>query len=53
MRRCAPAYTRGCRCGRGRAAEATGYNRDALAALVRDLRAGKLTIFAPPGVPGR
>jgi hypothetical protein len=35
------------------AAEATGYTRDALASLVRDLRAGKLTIFAPPGTPGR
>jgi hypothetical protein len=35
------------------AADATGYTRDALASLVRDLRAGKLTIFAPPGVPGR
>jgi hypothetical protein len=35
------------------AAEATGYTRDALASLVRDLRAGKLTIFAPPGIPGR
>src|SRR5260370_30918964 len=35
------------------AADATGYTRDALASLVRDLRAGKLTVFAPPGVPGR
>ena len=35
------------------AAEGAGYTRDALASLVRDLRAGKLTIFAPPGVPGR
>ena len=35
------------------AADATGYARAALASLVRDLRAGKLTIFAPPGVPGR
>src|SRR6266567_2400262 len=35
------------------AADATGYTRAALASLVRDLRAGKLTIFAPPGVPGR
>ena len=35
------------------AADATGYTRDALASLARDLRAGKLTIFAPPGVPGR
>jgi hypothetical protein len=35
------------------AAEASGYTRDALASLVRDLRAGRLTIFAPPGVPGR
>ena len=35
------------------AADATGYTRDALASLVRDLRVGKLTVFAPPGVPGR
>ena len=35
------------------AAAATGYTRAALASLVRDLRAGKLTVFAPPGVPGR
>ena len=35
------------------AAEATGYTRDAVASLVRDLRAGRLTVFAPPGVPGR
>ncbi len=35
------------------AAEAGGYTRDALASLVRDLRAGRLTVFGPPGVPGR
>ncbi|HWM99717.1 MAG TPA: hypothetical protein VNO54_21970 [Streptosporangiaceae bacterium] len=35
------------------AADATGYTRAAVASLVRGLRAGKLTIFAPPGVPGR
>jgi hypothetical protein len=35
------------------AAEAAGYTRDALASLARDLRAGKLTVFAPPGAPGR
>ena len=35
------------------AADATGYTRAALASLVRDLRAGKLTLFAPPGTPGR
>jgi hypothetical protein len=35
------------------AADATGYTRDALASLVRDLRAGKLAVFAPPGTPGR
>jgi hypothetical protein len=35
------------------AADAAGYTRAALASLVRDLRAGKLTVFAPPGVPGR
>src|ERR1017187_4376628 len=35
------------------AAAATGCTRAALASLVRDLRAGKLTVFAPPGVPGR
>ena len=31
------------------AADATGYTRDALASLVRDLRAGRLALFAPPG----
>ena len=35
------------------AAGSAGYTRDALASLVRDLRAGRLTLFAPPGVPGR
>src|SRR2546430_2742497 len=35
------------------AADAPGYTRDALASLVRDLRAGRLTVFAPPGTPGR
>jgi transposase len=35
------------------AAEAGGYTRDAVASLVRDLRAGRLTVFAPPGTPGR
>ncbi len=35
------------------AADAAGYTRNAFAFLVRDLRAGKLTIFAPPGTPGR
>jgi hypothetical protein len=35
------------------AADASGYTRDALASLVRDLRAGRLTVFAPPGTPGR
>ena len=35
------------------AADATGYTRNAVASLVRDLRAGKLTVFAPPGTPGR
>src|SRR5271155_233342 len=35
------------------AADATGNTRDALASLVRDLRAGRLTVFAPPGTPGR
>jgi hypothetical protein len=35
------------------AAEAGGYTRDAMASLVRDLRAGRLTVFAPPGTPGR
>jgi hypothetical protein len=34
------------------AADAAGYTRDAVASLVRDLRAGKLTVFAPPGAPG-
>ena len=35
------------------AADAGGYTRSALASLVRDLRAGKLTVFAPAGTPGR
>jgi len=35
------------------AADRADYTRAALASLVRDLRAGKLTMFAPPGVPGR
>jgi hypothetical protein len=35
------------------AADATGYTRDAVASLVRDLRAGELAVFAPPGTPGR
>jgi hypothetical protein len=35
------------------AASSAGYTRDALASLVRDLRAGRLTVFAPPGRPGR
>jgi hypothetical protein len=35
------------------AADSTGYTRDAVASLARDLRAGRLTIFAPPGKPGR
>jgi hypothetical protein len=35
------------------AADSTGYTRDAVASLVRDLRAGKLAMFAPPGTPGR
>ena len=35
------------------AADAAGYTRDALASLVRDLRAGRLMVFAPPGTPGR
>jgi hypothetical protein len=35
------------------AADATGYTRDALASLARDLRAGRLRVFAPPGTPGR
>ncbi|MGE5289138.1 MAG: hypothetical protein ACM3ML_18480, partial [Micromonosporaceae bacterium] len=35
------------------AADATGYIRAAVASLVRDLRAGKLTLFAPPAAPGR
>jgi hypothetical protein len=35
------------------AADRAGDTRAALASLERDLRAGKLTVFAPPGVPGR
>src|ERR1039457_3534007 len=34
------------------AAAATGCTRAALASLVRDLRAGKLTVFAPPAYLG-
>ncbi len=35
------------------AAARFGYARSALASLVRDWRAGKLTLFAEPGKPGR
>src|SRR6266566_4447956 len=35
------------------AAARFGYARSALASLVRDFRAGKLTLFAEPGRPGR
>ena len=35
------------------AAARFGYTRSALASLVRDFRAGKLTLFAEPGKPGR
>jgi transposase len=35
------------------AAARFGYARSALASLVRDWRAGKLTLFADPGRPGR
>jgi transposase len=35
------------------AAARFGYSRAALASLVRDFRAGKLTLFAEPGRPGR
>ena len=35
------------------AADASGYTRAAVASLVRDLRAGRLTVFASPGTPGR
>ncbi len=35
------------------AAARFGYTRSALASLVRDWRAGKLTLFAEPGRPGR
>ena len=35
------------------AADAAGYTRSALASMVRDLRAGKVTVFAAPGTPGR
>jgi transposase len=37
----------------GQAAARFGYARSALASLVRDFRAGKLTLFAEPGRPGR
>jgi transposase-like protein len=35
------------------AAARFGYTRSTLASLVRDFRAGKLTLFAEPGKPGR
>jgi transposase-like protein len=35
------------------AAARFGYTPAALASLVRDFRAGKLTLFADPGRPGR
>ena len=50
-RRCAPACMRAPRCSGPPMPPA--YTRSALASLVRDLRAGKVTVFAPPGVPGR
>jgi len=37
----------------GEAAARFGYTRSALASLVRDFRAGKVTLFAEPGRPGR
>jgi transposase len=37
----------------GEAAARFGYTRSALASLVRDWRAGRLTLFAEPGRPGR
>src|SRR4249919_3584230 len=37
----------------GEAAGRFGYSPSALASLVRDLRAGKLALFADPGRPGR
>jgi hypothetical protein len=35
------------------AADAACYIRDALASVLHDLRAGRLAVFAPSGVPGR
>jgi hypothetical protein len=35
------------------AGEQFGYTRDSMASLVRDFRAGRLELFAPPGKPGR
>jgi transposase-like protein len=37
----------------GEAAQQFGYTPSALRSLVRDFRAGKLTLFAEPGKPGR
>jgi transposase-like protein len=37
----------------GEAAQRFGYTPSALRSLVRDFRAGKLTLFAEPGKPGR
>src|SRR6516165_6457625 len=51
MRRCAPTRMRGSRCSRQ--PMPPGIPRTPVASLVRDLRAGKVTVFAPPGTPGR
>jgi hypothetical protein len=37
----------------GQAAARFGYTPATLESLARDLRAGKLALFAPPGKPGR
>jgi hypothetical protein len=37
----------------GQAAARFGYTPATLESLARDLRAGKLVLFAPPGKPGR
>jgi transposase len=51
MRRCAPITWRGL--SYADAGARFGYTRGAIINLVREHRAGKLQLFAPPGRPGR
>ncbi len=50
MRRCAYLYEGA---SLQQTADAAGYTRDALASVLRDLRAARLTVFEPSGVPAR